>query len=421
MSRLKSNRGVSVVSVVIMMLIMAAMGSVMVSLVATESDTSVRQMKTSQAQYVAEGGMEYALYQFKTGTACASLSYSNISLGAGMFSTTGTVYNPSSTTLSGGINGSVTTIPVVSTTGYASHGRITIDSETIDYAGITATSFTGARRGANGTTAASHSSGAAVPQNQCMIRATGTVSAAGSGSSQRVVEVGTVRATGGTGTWNGQTSGTGQTLRGVHFPVDATTGWVVGNNGVIRKTTNGGAAWTGQTSGTGDDLHSVFFPVDALTGWAVGQDGTIRKTTNGGTSWNGQTSGTGQDLRSVHFPVDATTGWVVGNNGVIRKTTNGGTTWTGQTSGTTDDLYSVYFPMDTLTGWAVGQDGTIRKTTNGGTTWTAETSGTGNDLRSVHFPVDTCTGYAVGNNGTIRKRTSSVSCSPGFIDWREVP
>lgn len=62
-----------------------------------------------------------------------------------------------STTLSSAINSSVTTIPVVDTTGFASPtGTIIIDSEQISYTGVTPTSFTGCLRGANQTTAASH-------------------------------------------------------------------------------------------------------------------------------------------------------------------------------------------------------------------------------------------------------------------------
>jgi hypothetical protein len=71
----------------------------------------------------------------------------------------GTRYNPTPTALSADIGTVDTTIPVVSTAGYAPHGSITIESETIYYAGTTPTSFTGARRGAAGTTAASHSAG----------------------------------------------------------------------------------------------------------------------------------------------------------------------------------------------------------------------------------------------------------------------
>ena len=58
--------------------------------------------------------------------------------------------------LNGAINNSVTTITVDSTTGFAATGTILIDSELITYTGLTGTTFTGCVRGANGTTAASH-------------------------------------------------------------------------------------------------------------------------------------------------------------------------------------------------------------------------------------------------------------------------
>jgi hypothetical protein len=67
-----------------------------------------------------------------------------------------------STTLNGGINNSVTTITVVSTTGFDSKGTITIGSEDIFYTGKTSTQFTGCTRGYNSTSAASHLTGAAV-------------------------------------------------------------------------------------------------------------------------------------------------------------------------------------------------------------------------------------------------------------------
>lgn len=70
--------------------------------------------------------------------------------------------NGYSTTLSAGINNSVTTIPVVSTASFQTSGTIIIDAEQISYSGVTPTSFTGCLRGVNGTTAASHLNAAIV-------------------------------------------------------------------------------------------------------------------------------------------------------------------------------------------------------------------------------------------------------------------
>lgn len=65
--------------------------------------------------------------------------------------------NNLSCVLSGAHNAAVTTITVNSTTGFPTVGYITIDSEAISYTGTTGTTFTGCTRGADGTTAASHS------------------------------------------------------------------------------------------------------------------------------------------------------------------------------------------------------------------------------------------------------------------------
>ena len=80
--------------------------------------------------------------------------------------------------------------------------------------------------------------------------------------------------------WNAQTSGTTKWLESVYF-TSSTTGWVVGDSGLIVQTTDGGNSWNAQTSGTVWALLSVYF-TDATTGWAVGGVGTILKTTDGG-------------------------------------------------------------------------------------------------------------------------------------------
>ena len=74
----------------------------------------------------------------------------------------GSFFYDFSTTLSGNITNTQTTIPVVTTSGFSSTGAIFIDAELITYTGITPTSFTGCTRGAAGSPNKSHSSGAAV-------------------------------------------------------------------------------------------------------------------------------------------------------------------------------------------------------------------------------------------------------------------
>ncbi len=70
----------------------------------------------------------------------------------------------STTTLDGSLSDSATTVTVASTTGFDSAGTIHIGNEEITYTGTTSTTFTGATRGAGGTTASAHSNATQVAQ-----------------------------------------------------------------------------------------------------------------------------------------------------------------------------------------------------------------------------------------------------------------
>lgn len=191
--------------------------------------------------------------------------------------------------------------------------------------------------------------------------------------------------------------------------IDENTGWLVGNNGLIVKTTNGGESWDAQTSGTSLHLFGADF-INSLTGWAVGNSGIILKTTNGGASWTTQTSGQITALYDINFVTDQL-GLIVGASGKILRTTNGGTNWVNITSGTTETLRELQF-VDNLNAWVVGTNGTIRRTTDGGLTWFAQTppAGVTSYLRAVCF-IDNQNGWSVGEGLTILKTTN------GGVNW----
>jgi len=147
------------------------------------------------------------------------------------------------TTLNGDINDSVTTITLTSSTGFSSAGTVRIGDELITYTGKSSNDLTGCTRGTNSTSAASHSSGAAVREatvtrynttdftsltfeilstatNSFTIKMatteTGTgMSAAGGASINPYEEIGpTIQTYGygwGTGTWSRLTWGSGTT------------------------------------------------------------------------------------------------------------------------------------------------------------------------------------------------------------------
>jgi photosystem II stability/assembly factor-like uncharacterized protein len=77
-------------------------------------------------------------------------------------------------------------------------------------------------------------------------------------------------------TWNNYSCG----ITGAIYFTDADTGYIAGG-GAIQKTIDGGTTWSNPLFVTGNALHSISFP-NSETGYIVGSNGTILKTTNGG-------------------------------------------------------------------------------------------------------------------------------------------
>lgn len=67
--------------------------------------------------------------------------------------------------------------------------------------------------------------------------------------------------------------------------VDANNGWLVGDGGLVMRSSDGGVSWSRQSVATQSDLNKVRF-VDARAGWlATAVGGEIWRTTDGGQSW----------------------------------------------------------------------------------------------------------------------------------------
>jgi len=97
------------------------------------------------------------------------------------------------TTLTSGINASVTTIPVVTVAGFLADGHILIDSEIVKYTGTSGgNSFTGCIRGVAGSTAASHLISATVTESYRVSHhvVIGTTSTGGNGTGLLLAEGG---------------------------------------------------------------------------------------------------------------------------------------------------------------------------------------------------------------------------------------
>lgn len=161
-------------------------------------------------------------------------------------------------------------------------------------------------------------------------------------------------------------TGLSTNLRSVTFPT-ATEGWLCGST-IIRHFANG--MWNADQTYGNNTYNGICF-VNNTTGWAVGDNGVIIHTTDG-KNWVGQTNPDVQSpkrtLNDVFF-LNVNEGWAVGDGGVILHTTNGGTNWVAEGNGLTNSLLtSVYFTSST-NGYVAGVERTLLKfSTDGATT-----------------------------------------------------
>jgi photosystem II stability/assembly factor-like uncharacterized protein len=225
------------------------------------------------------------------------------------------------------------------------------------------------------------------------------------------------------GQWLHQYCGTNRTLNGSYF-LDNNKGWIVGESGLVMKTTNAGLEWISQSSQTNQHLSKVSF-VDSVTGWICGSGGTILKTTNAGNDWIMQVSGTNNSLGDIYF-YNSKIGWAVGGSwqtyySIILNTTDGGLNWSTQLNDAGPYLYDLFF-IDSITGWAVGDYSKILKTTDAGLNWiTQYEEGSWEPGFLCVFFTDYNNGWVVGWDGAMMRTSDGgnnwVICSSNL--WGE--
>ncbi len=120
----------------------------------------------------------------------------------------------------------------------------------------------------------------------------------------------------------------GNTLNDNCF-VNESTGYLIGNRGILIKTTNSGVNWQTKYLSTSQNLNAIKF-IDLNTGFIVGDSSTIFKTINGGFNWNRiNYSGTGKFVDIAFYNINL--GLIVGTNFIL-KSTDSGQTWTNNLS-----------------------------------------------------------------------------------------
>ncbi len=139
----------------------------------------------------------------------------------------------------------------------------------------------------------------------------------------------------------------------------------VNDTSFVFKSTNAGVNWTEAAQFPLDYFAMTF--VNASTGIICGDAGIMKRTTNGGTNWTTINTGTTNDLQGIKF-VTSTKVYAVGSAGTILKSTDAGLTWVAQVSGTTAALRGFDMFSSDDNGIVAGATGTMRRTTNGGVT-----------------------------------------------------
>lgn len=166
------------------------------------------------------------------------------------------------------------------------------------------------------------------------------------------------------GSWEHISHRTEFTLWDVAF-ADSLHGSIVGDYGVIMRTTDGGESWTQKLSSDQHAFRNVRYLNDSV-GVAAGFRGSFHRTEDRGSSWTRIPLPT--EYTYPGMAVVGSTIWLSGENGSILKSTDMGSTWSALESGTDVMLSSISF-ADAKHGWCASPQRVLLHSSDGGTTW----------------------------------------------------
>lgn len=266
--------------------------------------------------------------------------------------------------------------------------------------------------------------------------------------------------------WTPQKSDVKDHLTAVQF-LDASNGYVLGENGLVLKTADGGATWVPiyPIAVAGKQLRGLSF-LDPLQGYAI-SDKALYKTADGGMTWeevHDFAAEHGDQLRTVRF-LTPSAGFVVGAKGVYQ--TIDGTSWVRadvakgsavEPAGTrgfvagnyvySTDLTGTYIGVPasgaicagasdcgasmhflTLTdGWLLAGSGALfgsleswvfKRTRDGGATWTdADPSGQLRKMMTTMGPNPPRVRFTSPNHGWVIQNGDFVATADGGKTWR---
>ena len=181
---------------------------------------------------------------------------------------------------------------------------------------------------------------------------------------------------------------------------NTTTAILVGEDGLIMKTTDNGNTWQEQSSGVVNTLYGN--AIGNGTSISVGENGVILKTIDGGENWEIKASGTSLHLYDVEY-MNNNNVVVCGEAGIMLLSTDIGETWSVVSSGTENTLKDIMNYKVQPVSFAVGSLMTILKSTNNGASWEQlQTQGLDYNLRSIAM-ISENEFLVVGEQGLILK------------------
>lgn len=202
-----------------------------------------------------------------------------------------------------------------------------------------------------------------------------------------------------------------QNLNSITF-LDASTGFLCANNGVILESKDSGNSWEISDSLTTNILYKISFS-NNLNGIVVGEKGSLFVTNNGGQNWEKISTGSFSTLFDFQYIQGSNIVIAVGANGTIIRSEDGGFTWKSVSSPVNKLLYSIKFVNGTI-GFIVGWNGILLQSNNKGKNWRKIPKFTTNYLRSIDF-VNQDVGFIVGGGGEIYKTSN------GGSSWKQIP
>lgn len=191
---------------------------------------------------------------------------------------------------------------------------------------------------------------------------------------------------------------------------NSTSATLVGEDGIIMKTTNNGLDWMEQSSG----VTNVLYGNSHKTGLAlaVGENGVILKTTDDGENWEFISSGTLENLNDVEV-TNSLQAAACGNNGAVLVSNNQGENWSVVSVNTANNLNDIIF-VNNNTGFIIGENSTLLKSTDGGNSWTLIEMEFGSRNFNAIYALDEDNIIVVGTQGSI------FMTNDGGISWSGV-